>query len=75
MELKCPVRGRQVEIARVQVGQNVSYAEAVKLVEDSPMVSDSTGRPPVSRPEEREPEKMSFRKVGFIAQYGGGQLH
>jgi hypothetical protein len=31
---KCPVRERPVEVARVRVEQNVSYAEAVKRVED-----------------------------------------
>ena len=60
--LKCPVRERQVVITRVRVGK-VSYAEAVRRVEDSPRVRDSTGSPPVSRPEERDPERVSFSSI------------
>ena len=31
---KCPVRERQVEVSRVRVVQKLSYAEAVKKVEE-----------------------------------------
>lgn len=46
---------------RLAVGQNVSYAEAVKRVDDSPRVSDLTGKL-----EERTRERMGFSKLGFI---------
>ena len=46
---------------RLAVGQNVSYAEAVKGVDDSPRVSDLTGKL-----EERTRERMGFSKLGFI---------
>jgi hypothetical protein len=44
------------------VGKKVSYAEAVKRLEDSPRVSDSPGSPSVSRPEERERERERDRE-------------
>ena len=49
------------------MGQKVSYSEAVKRVKVSSRLSESIGRPPVSRPEESEPERMSFSKVEFLA--------
>jgi hypothetical protein len=49
------------------VGQKVSYAEALKSVEDRARVSDLTWRPPISRTEKGNSEMMSFSKVGFLA--------
>lgn len=51
------------------MGQNVSYAEEVKRIKDIIRVSYLTASPPVRRPrhEKKEPERMSFNKVGFIA--------
>ena len=52
---RCPVRERQIEVARVRVIQKVLYAEAVKRVveEDGYRVSDPE-RIPVSRQRSRE---------------------
>ena len=67
---RCPVRDRQVKVARVTVVQKVSYAEAVKRVveEDGYRVRD-TERIPVSRqkPRESDGKNMCFSKVGFSA--------
>jgi hypothetical protein len=54
------------EITRILVGQKVSYAEAVKRVLDTPRLSHLTRSLQLSRPEERETERMSFSKVGFL---------
>ncbi|KAK6322226.1 hypothetical protein J4Q44_G00070180 [Coregonus suidteri] len=67
---RCPVRERQVEVARVRVAQKVSYAEAVKRVveEDGYRVRDPE-RIPVSRQRliEIDGKNMCFSKVGFLA--------
>jgi hypothetical protein len=57
------------------MGQKSPYLEAVETVEDSPRVSDSTGSPSVSSPEERDPERMSFSKGGFLCVYSHGDSH
>ena len=67
---KCPVRERQVEVARIRVVHKVLYAEAVKRVveEDGPSARDPK-RLPVTRPRPIESDRntMCFSKVGFLA--------
>ena len=46
---KCPVREREVEVARVRVLQKVWYAEVVKKVEDDSRVRDPEKIPLSSR--------------------------
>jgi hypothetical protein len=65
---RCPVRQRQVEVARIRAVQKVSCAEAVKRVvqEDWSRVRDPE-RVPVSRLRSIESDRMCFSKVVFLA--------
>ena len=69
---KCPVRERQVEVSRVSVEQKLSYAEAVKKVEED----GSRGRDPkrsgvssrfVPVQKDRPTSNICFSKIGFLA--------
>ena len=56
---KCPERERQVGVSRVRVVQKLSYAEAVKKVEEE----GARGRDPERRPT----SDICFSKIGFLA--------
>jgi predicted transcriptional regulator len=69
---KCPVQDRQVEVSRVTVVQKLSYAEAMKKVEeDGSMGRDpeksgvSSRSVPVQR--DRPTSEMCFIKMGVFA--------
>ena len=69
---KCPVRERQVEVTRVRVALRVSYAEAVKKVEeDGSRVRDpericvSSRSVPTQR--NRPTTDICLSKIGFLA--------
>ena len=65
---KCPVRERQVKVSRVRVVEKLSYAEAVKKVEEDGLRGrsvESSRDIPVQR--DRPKSEISFRKIGFLA--------
>ena len=71
---KCLVRERQVEVSRVRVEQKLSYAEAVKKVEEDgssgrdPERSDVSSRSvPVQR--DKPTSDICFSKIAFLAIY------
>ena len=64
----CPVWGKQVEVSRVRVEQRLSYAEAVKKVEEDGLKGRS-GESSRDIPVQRDWPKsdISFSKIGFLA--------
>ena len=69
---ECPVKVKEVKVARFRAVEKLSYAEAVKIVEassrdDEAMAVDDTQQS-VDVSQMRDPEILIVKKVDFIAQ-------
>jgi hypothetical protein len=67
--LKCPVRVKETEVAKVRAVQRISYPEAVRRVEEETNVEETMVfglETPVNVPCQQDPDMLHVEKVDFV---------